>query len=128
MPTIDQYRDDYNAISGKASDVARQISLAGIAIIWAFKAEGVDGTELTTSAKWAAGAFVVTIALDVLQYFLGSLIWWKFISGKEKKHGPNYNGQLEHDPWLSIPQDFFFCLKIPFAITGYCILCYYYVA
>jgi sugar/nucleoside kinase (ribokinase family) len=38
---LSEVRDAYETLSGKASEIARQLSLAGIAVIWIFKS-GTD--------------------------------------------------------------------------------------
>lgn len=77
-------RDAYYFYSGKASDVSRQLALAGIALVWIFKVG--DATVLTIPADLMrpALAFVLTLLLDILQYGIGALIWGGFARQRER--------------------------------------------
>lgn len=77
-------RDAYYFYSGKASDVSRQLALAGIALVWIFKVG--DATVLTIPADLMrpALAFVLTLLLDILQYGIGALIWGAFARQRER--------------------------------------------
>ena len=54
------YRQTYYDYSGKASDIARQLSFAGIAIIWIFKIQKDTSIELPKLS---------TIFINVKRYF-----------------------------------------------------------
>jgi hypothetical protein len=73
-----EFRADYYLFSGKASDIARQLALAGIAVVWIFKVQ--QGMNLTLPAALLLPAllFVATLGLDLLHYVLAALIWGAF--------------------------------------------------
>ncbi|WP_439136370.1 hypothetical protein [Pseudomaricurvus sp.] len=70
---------DYTA---KAGDVSRNLSLAGLALVWFFNNETL-ATPLTGSLKCAFFAFALSLATDFMQYFVGSLLWLKNINEQE---------------------------------------------
>jgi hypothetical protein len=72
---LEDYRETYYTLSGKARELCRQLSFAGIAVIWVFKAE--KGGPLAVPAELFLPGFLfgAALALDLAQAFLGSLIW-----------------------------------------------------
>lgn len=82
---IDDYKKDYEYYTGKASEINRNLALAGIAIVWIFKTtSGSDFSlpkELTIPLLW----LVISLSLDFLQYVLGGLIWFVYYRYYEKQ-------------------------------------------
>jgi hypothetical protein len=68
----------YYTHTGKASDVARQLALAGIAITWIFKIENGGKIYLPPWLAAAAIAIVLRLACDILQYIALAAKWHKF--------------------------------------------------
>ena len=91
-------RDGYESFSSKASDIARQISLAGVGLIWIFKSG--TGTSLSLNPSLLKAAFFIFLALlfDFMQYIIGATIWFLFFRYKEKK------GTVETDEFLAPEQ------------------------
>jgi hypothetical protein len=126
--TLKDYRQTYYELSGKASDVARQLSFAGIAIIWIFKAG--DNTKITIPHKLITPLifFTVSLASDLLQYIIGTVIWGLFQRYHEKK-----STDLNNDLILSAPRQFnwpilfFFFVKLISVIIAYYLLLNYFV-
>lgn len=84
MPTLQFYRDTYSELSGIASDVSRKLGFAGIAIIWIFTVESADKSYVVPQALYSAGlAIISSLALDLMQYVFGALIWGVFWRVKE---------------------------------------------
>lgn len=65
----------YETLSGKASDIVRQLSLAGIALIWLFRAGPISSPIL--QGPLLRGALFIFLALssDLLQYLVGTATW-----------------------------------------------------
>jgi hypothetical protein len=78
-------RAAYEALSGKASDIVRQLSLAGVGLIWLFKTE--TGPAAILDTHLLRGAFFIFLALffDFLQYLSGTTIWFLYFRYKEKQ-------------------------------------------
>ena len=119
---ISEMRDAYYEASDKASDIVRQLGLAGIAIIWIFRVGDENGgVKFTNYLLWPLGLFVVSLFCDLLQYLYKSLLW----SGLNKYHwkikGDN-EADVEVSPKWNWPTITLFWLKIVFALIGYVLL------
>lgn len=58
-----------------ASDVARQLALAGFAVLWVFKIDTVAGPRVPHAYLPAAISFGLALLLDLLQYGAASAVW-----------------------------------------------------
>jgi hypothetical protein len=98
---LEDARGAYESLSGKASDIVRQISLAGVGLIWVFKsAVGASTPALSLDPALLRAAFFIFLALlfDFLQYLLGTTIWFVYYRYKERQ------GTAESDEFLAPPQ------------------------
>lgn len=68
-------RETYHYHSGKAGDIARQLSMAGIAVVWMFRSSMPGGPTFTHTLLLALTWFCISLALDFLQYVCGTVIW-----------------------------------------------------
>jgi hypothetical protein len=82
---LQEYIDTFYTFSGKASDVNRQLAFAGIAIIWLFKKDTMAGLTIPHELVLPSLLIVVSLALDMVQYWLASITWRIFYRSKEKK-------------------------------------------
>jgi len=65
---LDKLNEIKDSRSTKASDVARQLGFAGIALVWVFKTAAQD-TPVIPAELYLPGALImVGLALDLLQY------------------------------------------------------------
>ena len=99
---LSDYRKDYYQFSGKASDVARQLSLAGIALIWIFKVEKAGPLAVPPELYLPAILFVVSLGLDLLQYLLSAAIWGMFSEYHTRK-GVDEDTELEAPEFFNWP-------------------------
>lgn len=83
--------------SGKTSEIVRQLSLAGIAIVWVFKSGTADKPQLDPKLIGAALFIVCALFLDLLQYMSSFYIWLGYVRFKEKK-GLTDESDLEPRP------------------------------
>jgi hypothetical protein len=91
-------RSAYEALSGKASDIVRQLSLAGIALVWLFRA-GSDRAPVIDQSLLQAALFIfLALFFDFLQYLVGTVIWFLYFRHKEK------SGTSEQDEFLAPEQ------------------------
>jgi hypothetical protein len=112
MTSLKGFRDSYYELSGSASEVTRKLGFAGIAVIWIFKGEMPDKSIQLPSCLYVASILIViSLALDLLQYALGSLIWGVFFRSKERE-GCKDDQELEASPWLNLPAAICFWIKI----------------
>jgi hypothetical protein len=116
-------RDAYYTQSGKASDVSRQLSLAGIAIIWVFSGGGVStgaAVHIPRDLTFAGLILVVALAADFLQYAWASGAWGIF--NRIKEQTVKENADFEAPPWLNYPTLTFFWGKLVLVAAAYALL------
>lgn len=126
--TLADYLKSYYELSGKASDVARQLAFAGIALIWIFHQQGVNSIALPPPLIWPAAFFICGLAFDLLQYVAGALIWGAFHRSHEKRLGVDSKKALSAPAWFNWPGIFFFSAKIALVLAGYFLLLRYVLA
>ncbi len=108
----------YEALSGKASDIVRQLSFAGIALIWLFHTDSKEGTALDQGLLRAAWFIFLTLLLDFLQYLVGTVIWFLYFRHKEKS-GTSEDAEFLAPARINWPMWVFFFLKSAATLTAY---------
>jgi hypothetical protein len=115
-------RDNYYVSSGKLSDVVRQLSFAGIAVIWIFRVgDKPGGIAYSTELLIPMACFVMSLGLDFLQYFYASTAWSRFHRYKELS-GVDNNEDFKAPAWLNVPTLIFFYSKAVLIFGGYIFL------
>ena len=74
MLKLSEIRKTYEDLTGKLSDINRQLCFAGFGIIWIFNKTGnetIIPSELYEPAVW----LVISLAIDVIQYVYSSIAW-----------------------------------------------------
>ncbi|HEY7405863.1 MAG TPA: hypothetical protein VIB39_20225 [Candidatus Angelobacter sp.] len=118
-------RENYYFHSGKVSDIIRQMALAGVALIWVFKAEVQGQSRIPNDLMPAAVLIVLGITLDFLQYVSGTLMWaiWARKLEKESKQDDD---SVALPDWINYPALVFFWTKIPTIVAAYVIfICFF---
>ena len=119
MSTLKDFRDSYSELSGIASEVSRQLGFAGIAVIWLFKADLSNLTFALAPELYYAGIFILlSLALDLLQYLFGSLIWGAFWRYKER-NGATDNTKITAPFYFNWPAIVCFWTKLVFMVVAY---------
>jgi hypothetical protein len=121
---IADYRADYYAFSSKASEISRQLSFAGIALVWVFKPKDAAPTAIPPELLWPAGLFVLALGLDLLHAAYGTFVWGFFSRYHEKRHIGS-DQELDSPAWFNWPTLFFFWGKISAVIAGYVVALVY---
>jgi len=120
---LSEYKQDYDALTGKASDVARQLSFAGIAIVWIFRSGEGTVVKLPVLLVIALTLFGVALLFDLLHYVVASAIWGWFHKQEERKISrPAEDPELDAPGWYNRPAIIFFTLKIAAVIVGYVVM------
>lgn len=122
-------RDSYDYFSSKASDVSRQLSFAGIAVVWLFAINEGEHIELPVTLIVALIFFVVSLSCDLLHFAWGSFIWGKYARSHEKREidgrevvRPDDDHIPDPDPKINWPSIFLFWMKLLcVAIGAFCI-------
>ena len=123
---LNDYRETYYEFSGKASDVARQLAFAGIAIIWLFKIRQSGIPKIPNELILPAITLSFTLAFDLLQYVAGTFVWGVFQWYKERQlEDLSQDPEIESSTKLKWPQFVFFILKLISLIFSYCLIIKY---
>ena len=100
MMKLDEIRKAYEDLSGSLSSVVRQINFAGIAIVWIFVGKE---TETVPQHLYNACTFlVISIILDALQYFVGTLCWHMCYLFKHKKNKADKDIDIHESEWINV--------------------------
>lgn len=111
-------RAAYEALSGKASDIIRQLSLAGIALIWLFKS-GTDSASVLDIHLLRAALFIIlALFFDLLQYLSGTTIWFIYFRRKEKK-GTTEEDEFRAPAHINLLPWTLFYLKVTLMLIAY---------
>jgi len=92
---ISEIRKDYEDLTGSASKLNRQCVLAAIAVIWMLRID--EGNRHTIAPEFASSMlwFVVSIMLDILQYFLLGMFWYCYYQYKKCNDNVKWSEELE---------------------------------
>jgi len=115
---LEDARAAYQELSAKASDIVRQISLAGVGLIWIFKSG--TGASLSLEPRLLKAAFFIFLALlfDFLQYVLGTTIWFAYFRHKENE-GTKEGAEFLAPRQLNWPTWAVFYLKSAMMLVAY---------
>jgi hypothetical protein len=115
---LKDYRSDFYTYSGKASDLNRQLALAGIAVIWLFKKDTAGVLTIPRDLVFPGIFIILSLMLDMLQYCVASLIWRYFYRSKEKA-GVNEETEITHSVWFERPIWYLFIAKLILVFLAY---------
>lgn len=123
MMTIKEIRDDYVRYSTNVSNLSRNLSFAGIGIIWIFKATEHSGTiSIPDALLLPLFLFIIALGLDLLQYFLQTAIWYVYyLFKKPRKNDPETEKtKIVTEPeWLNIFPWIFWLAKSVCVVYAY---------
>lgn len=123
MPTLSEYWANHETYTAKASDLARQFSFAGIAVVWVFRIGEQDRLVIPKDLLWPLCLFIIALACDLVQYVTGTIIWYVFCRHHEKRlEKPTDNPELTAPDWVNWPTTIFFMLKLLFVSVSYVLL------
>ena len=122
---LEEYKKDYYYFSGEVSKLVIQFALAGIAVIWIFKANKPGQPLIPQGLLGPLICFVLSITFALLQYFIASIIWgifYRYHERKMRKVGESPDVNVDADPiWPNIIWSFY-ALKVLALITGFVLL------
>lgn len=116
-----EIRDDYYAVSGLASGVARALALAGIAVVWVFREQSDAGYHIPDALRLPAIFLIIALACDLLHYFYQAAylgiynLWLHYKDVPEKQ-------TVQVPAWLPIPGVVLWTGKMLATIGGYALL------
>ena len=118
---LEDYRKDYYGFSTKASEIARQLSFAGIALIWIFKLENGGPLAIPSTLLWPTLLFCAALGLDLLHAVLGTLVWGGFARYHERK-GTQDEDEIDSPTYFNWPTLVCFWGKVAFVIAAYALV------
>ena len=119
---LKEIREAYYGYSGSASSVSRQAAFAGIAVIWVFKHQENGAFAIPSELAFPLLMFMSSLAADLFHYIAGSIIWGKLNRDKEKKYGPDFEGDIHVTSKTNWATTFFFVVKLALVSFGYIFL------
>lgn len=120
---LSDYRGTYYEFSGKASDCARNLAFAGIALVWIFKTSDSPTPKIPNEFILPTVFLVLTLAFDLLQYIVATAVWGFFQWNEERKlQDINVDPELGAPRYLKWPQNTFFVFKLCSVFLAYVFL------
>lgn len=115
---LDDVKSAYETLSGTASQIIRQLSLAGIALIWLFNIGTGAKPALPHPLLQAALFIFLALFFDLLQYLLGTFTWFLYFRKKERA-GTAPDKEFLAPVWINWPTWSLFCLKAAAMLVAY---------
>lgn len=114
--------DEFKYYTQKAGDIARQLSIAGVAIIWLFHITVPDSSGninlgIPIQFKLPILLFVVSLGLDAAQYLAGSFLWG--LAFHADPAGDAYQNECKNIAAIIIPV-LLIIAKLGFMVAAYC--------
>lgn len=110
---LSDYQKAYYEFSGKASDVARQLAFAGIALIWIFRVERPQAPRLPEQLLLPSALLVLALGADLLHYIVKTIIWGRFCRKEEKKLKLSLNPCAYRDEGRGTPNLYSKAIRAP---------------
>lgn len=125
---LSDYLDAFYDYSDKASLLSRQLAFAGIAVVWIFKSGDGVNFQLPVPLIYPLLLLVSAFIFDLLQYLVGTCIWYFFHRFHEKKiNSSNKDPNLLASHWYSKFIALFFGAKIISVLAAYIFLGKYFL-
>ena len=115
---IQKCHETYDYHSGKVSDLVRQLSFAGIALVWIFKGGTADQPTLNDALLRVAVLLVIALGFDFLQYVTCSIIWGSYARWKEWQD-TGREEEFEAPPMINWPALGLFWAKVGVLVIAY---------
>lgn len=122
--TLSSYLELINYFSSNASNINRNLALAGIAIIWIFKKPSDSAPIIPGLLNFPLWCLAISLCIDLLQYFFGSFAWKifyerKYYLWKKNNFKLGVVKDIEAPNYISIPIDILYLAKIVFMLIAY---------
>lgn len=119
---LSEIRKAYEELSGSLSKVNRQLTFAGIGIVWLFRVTDSTGnTTIDTDMLMPILFFVISFAFDVLQYLYLSIAWYIFY-WRQRNDRVKEDDEVNESEYMNIPAWIMWFLKVVALIIAYCSL------
>lgn len=122
---LKEIRDDYEELSGKASDLNRKLIYSGIAIVWLFhnnidfdkinQSTGVIPKELHTPLL----LFCASLGVELFQLFCSTVVWYLYYYCKRGKCTDENTFEVNEPEWFNVIPWIAWVVKIVLTIWAY---------
>lgn len=125
---LSEARDNSNFGTGKASDIARQLALTGIVVIWIFKTTipviPHPVTVIPHALLVSLWFFLMALMFDLLQYLAMGIVWAIFTRRREVEADSSASDTVirKSPPLINLGSWCLFGLKIITLLVGYGLL------
>jgi hypothetical protein len=117
---IKDFWDKFDIISGKSSDLVRQLAYAGVGVVWVFAVSKGPSTVIPAPLHAALFFIIICLICDLAQYVYASVAWYLFCRYHEEKlRIPAEDPDLDAPNSINVPTWIFFGLKIVFVGVAY---------
>jgi hypothetical protein len=120
-----EVREAYEVLTAKSGDVARQMNLAAIGIVWLFRAGTLERPVIAQPLLSVLVLAVTGLALDFLQYLVGSAVWFSFFRDQERD-GKRLDDDVSPPDSINDPMWWLFFLKCLTTISAYGIIVWHF--
>lgn len=116
---LSEIRNAYEELSGSLSKINRQLTFAGIGIVWLFRVTTEQGTTTIDKGMLVPIlCFVISFGVDLLQYLWQSYIWYFFYWCK-RKHGSKEEDEVNEPEWPNVVAWVMFTIKVLALMIAY---------
>ena len=115
---LEDVKNAYETLSGTASSIIRQLSLAGIGLIWLFNIGTGIKPALPQQLLQAALFIFLALFFDLLQYLVGTFTWFAYFRIKERAGTPE-DAEFLAPAWINWPTWFLFSVKAACMLVAY---------
>lgn len=121
MLTLKEIREAYEELSGKASEICRQLGFAGIGIIWIFNTStaGIDIPDIFNIPLFL---ICLSLGLDLAGYVLGTIIWYLVYLFNHNKTDSDETTNVKDPELINIVNWWIWVMKIGFMVWSYVLL------
>lgn len=128
--TLEEIKGIFYKTSSSASNTARQLTFAGYGVVWVFvQMESAAGTSMPQILFWAVLLLSFGAFCDLIQYILGSVIWFRTFkkhNNKLKKENKKYEERMKTNittpDEINDPMWVFYVAKMVLLVAAYVLL------
>jgi hypothetical protein len=114
-------QNTYEVASAKASDIARQLAFAGVAIVWLFSGTTSTDDQLRVTGRLLAAGFflVIALALDLLHAVYRAAAWGIYGRVLERRGRIR---DVDAPAWINWPSIGLFSGKLAALVIAYVLI------
>lgn len=122
---LKEIRDDYEELSGKASDLNRKLIYSGIAIVWLFHLN-FDVSTINNNVDVIPEAlhlplllFCMSLGVELFQLFFSTVVWYLYYCWKRRGCRDESTFEVNEPEWFNVIPWIAWVSKISLTIWAY---------